>query len=432
MPQGKQDLNLTVHHRSDRGRMRDLNEDYLGYRQPKDADVRAEIGWLYAVADGVGGAQEGEVASRLAVQTLLVAYYRYYHETPTDNLIAAFAEANRAVRDRASRQEGPHRMSTTLVAAVIHGRELTVANVGDSRAYLIHDGQIRQITRDHSMVAQLAAEDVITPEQAKSHPQRHLISRNIGGHPEVDVDVFTDAFLPGDRLLLCTDGLTDNVTDAEILAAMQARDPEDSVQHLVNLVNQRGGPDNITLLVVRALRQGEDRLPRWGPSPEIEKSSVSKRLPWPWIGAIAASLLICAAGSAAGALLLFNPTPTPTPTATAKLLQPSIDLTTTATMAPTPAPTDTQLPTETPLPDETPTTIPLPTQTETMSPTATETLPPTPTRTASPTLTATLTPVPTATSTSEISPLPTPTNTPTLIPTPTGTTEGSPLSTPSP
>jgi protein phosphatase len=285
MPQGKNELNLTVHHRSDRGHVRDRNEDYLGYRQPKDADVRAETGWLYAVADGVGGAQAGEVASRLAVQTLLVAYYHYYYETPTDNLIAAFAKANHAVYDRASRQEGPHRMGTTLVAAVIQGRKLTVANVGDSRAYLIHDAQIRQITCDHSMVAQMVAEGVITPEQAENHPQRHLITRSVGGHPEVDVDVFSEVFLPGDCLLLCTDGLTDNVTDTEILTAMQVKDLEGGVQHLVNLVNQRGGTDNITLLVVHALRQGEDRLSPRGPSPEAKESSVSKRLPWPWMGA---------------------------------------------------------------------------------------------------------------------------------------------------
>jgi serine/threonine protein phosphatase PrpC len=172
------ELTLTVHHRSDAGRVRDHNEDYLGYRQPEEPELRAETGWLYAVADGVGGARAGEVASKLAVQTLLAAYYRSYQETPADRLREAFAEANHAVHERASEQEGSHRMSTTLVAAAIRDQELTTANVGDSRAYLIHEGQIRQITHDHSVVARLVAEGVITPEQAESHPRRHIISRS--------------------------------------------------------------------------------------------------------------------------------------------------------------------------------------------------------------------------------------------------------------
>lgn len=419
MSGGKQELTLTVHHRSDVGRVRDHNEDYLGYRQPQ-TQVRAEAGWLYAVADGVGGAQAGEVASKLAVQTLLAAYYRSYQETLTDRLHEAFAEANRVVHEQSSDQEGLRRMSTTLVAAAIRGRELAVANVGDSRAYLIHDGQMRQITRDHSMAARLVAEGIITPEQAESHPQRHLISRSIGAHPQVKVDVFTEAFTPGDRLLLCSDGLTGHVTDAEILAAVQDGDPEAGVQQLVDLANERGGQDNITVLVVRALREREDHLP----PPETEKAPPSKRLPWPWVGAIAIVLLICVAGLAGGAFLLLNPTPTPTPTATTTPLPPVIVPTATATLTPT----------ETPSPGATSTATLSPTLTATASPT--DTPPPTATETASPTPTETLTPTPTGTS--ELSPLPTPTDTatPTLspspTPTPTGTTASSPLPTPTP
>lgn len=418
MPGVKQELTLTVHHRSDTGRLRANNQDYLGYRQPEDPELRAEAGWLYAVADGVGGAQAGEVASKQAVQTLLAAYYHSYQETTADRLHEAFAEANRVVYEKASGQEGPQRMSTTLVAAVIRGRELTVANIGDSRAYLIHKEQIRQITRDHSMIARLVAEGVITPEQAESHPRRHVISRSIGARPKVETDVFSETFLPGDRLLLCSDGLTEHVTDAEVLAAMQTADPEASVQRLVNLANERGGTDNITVLLVRALREHEDRLPALVIPQETEEAPVSRRLPWLWIGVIATILLICAAGLAAGAFLLLNPTPTPTPTATATSLPPLAVPTATATA----------LPTETPSPSETPS----PTLTETAPPTATDTLSPTATETVSPTPTEALTPTPTPTSTSELSPLPTPTPTATLTPTPTptSTTEGSPLPTP--
>lgn len=432
MPGVKQELTLTVHHRSDTGRLRANNQDYLGYRQPEDPELRAEAGWLYAVADGVGGAQAGEVASKQAVQTLLAVYYRSYQETTADRLREAFAEANRVVYEKASGQEGPQRMSTTLVAAVIRGRELTVANVGDSRAYLIHKGQIRQITRDHSMIARLLAEGVITPQQAESHPRRHVISRSIGAHPKVETDVFSETFLPGDRLLLCSDGLTEHITDAEVLTATQTADPEASVQRLVNLANERGGTDNITVLLVRALREHEDRLPALVIPQETEEAPVSRRLPWLWIGVIATILLICAAGLAAGAFLLLNPTPTPTPTATATSLPPLVAPTATAT----PSPTATALPTETPSPSETPTGTPSPTLTETAPPTATDTLSPTATETVSPTPTEALTPTPTPTSTSELSPLPTPTATATLThtpsptPTPTSTTEGSPLPTP--
>ncbi|OQY20273.1 MAG: hypothetical protein B6I35_10695, partial [Anaerolineaceae bacterium 4572_32.2] len=151
MLESKQELTLTVHHRSDPGQVRDHNEDYMGYRQPQEPELCIEAGWLYAVADGVGGAQAGEVASKLAVKTMLTAYYRSFQETPAERLREAFAQANSVVHEEAEKREGLHRMGTTLVAAAIRDQELTVANVGDSRAYLVREGQIRQITTDHSV-----------------------------------------------------------------------------------------------------------------------------------------------------------------------------------------------------------------------------------------------------------------------------------------
>jgi len=442
----RRESTLTVHHRSDAGRVRDHNEDYLGYRQPEEPELRTEAGWLYAVADGVGGARAGEVASKLAVTTLLTAYYSSYQETPADRLRDAFAEANRAVHERASEQEGPHRMSTTLVAAAIRGRELTVANVGDSRAYLIREGQIRQITRDHSVVARLVAEGVITPEQAESHPRRHVISRSVGARPEVETDVFDEAFLPGDRLLLCSDGLTEHVKDDEIAAAMQGKDPETGVQRLMDLANERGGTDNITALVVRALRGREDRLPPLVSPPEAKRAPVSRRSPWPWMGVMVGILLVCSGGLAAGTFLLLNPTPTPTATATARPLPAMATSTASATTAPTltaiPAvspsaesvPSTVEAPgtgtlepsTATPPAPATGTATPRPTAIPSPSATSTATPLPQVTATASPTPGVTATASPAPTSTSESSPLPTPT----LTPTPTNTTEGSPLATP--
>jgi len=402
-----QELALTVHHRSDPGRVRDHNEDYLGYRQPEDPALCAEAGRLYAVADGVGGAQAGEVASRLTIQTLLAVYYHSTQETPAGRLREAFAAANRAVYEQASQQASNYRMSTTLVAAAIRGQELTVANVGDSRAYLIRDGQMRQISRDHSVVAQLVAKGVLTPEQAENHPQRHVISRGIGTYPDVQVDIFTETFLPGDRLLLCSDGLTEHLADADILAALQEEDPEAGVQRLVDQANERGGSDNITVLVVCALRaqdgQPASTLPR-----ERKAAPLARRPSRLWIGIVALGVLICIAVLAAGAITLLNPTPAPTPTATATPLPPAVAPTATVTIIPT----ATSLPTETP----SPTAAPSATATETTSPTVTAS--PTATPTSEPT--AAPSPTPTPTDTTEFSPLPTP----------TGTTESSPLPTP--
>jgi len=423
------ELPLTVHHRSEAGRVRDHNEDYLGYRQPEEPELRAEAGWLYAVADGVGGARAGEVASKLAVQTLLAAYYHSYQETPADRLCEAFAEANRAVHERASEQ-GPHRMGTTLVAAAIRDRELTVTNVGDSRAYLIREGQIHQITRDHSVVAQLVAKGVITPEQAESHPRRHIISRSIGARPEVEADVFAEAFLPGDRLLLCSDGLTEHVTDDEILAAMQDEDAESGVQRLVDLANERGGTDNTTVLVVRALREREDRLPPLALPPETEEAPLPQRSRWPWIGVIVAILLACAAGLAAGIFMLLNPTPTPTATATTTPLPAIVTSTLTATTVPAPTP----LPVDSPSPEPTPSTVKVPRPTTLEPPPApplpqaTDTAAPRPTAMPSPSATPIATLSPTATQT--VPPTPTRTSETSPLPTPTDTTQGSPLPTP--
>jgi len=433
MRESKQKLILTVHHRSDTGRMRDHNEDYLGYRQPKDPTAHIEADWLYAVADGIGGAQAGEVASKLAVQTLLNAYYQSTQETPAGRLREAFAEANCAVYDQAKGQQEPNRMGTTLVAAAIRGQELTVANVGDSRAYLIHNDQINQISRDHSVVARLVAEGIITPEQAEIHPRRHVISRSIGGQPQIETDIFTETFLPGDCLLLCSDGLTEHVSDAEILAVMQSQDPEAGVQRLVDLANQSGGSDNITVLTVHALRGRKSQMLATKPLPETKKRGVSRRPAWPWIGVVVAALLLSVAGLIGGIFLILNPTPTPTPTATA---------TAASTPMPTTTPTSPPLPTSTLLKSspEPPTATPLPTATDTQqptrtpSPTAAATATPSPTKpeTASPTATETPMPSPTLTptGTTESSPLSTPIATAT--PTPTSTTEASPLARPTP
>lgn len=356
MPRSKE-LTLTVYHRTDTGQVRNHNEDYLGYRQPKEPETRAEAGWIYAVADGVGGAQAGEVASKLAVQTLLSSYYASYRETPAERLQYAFAEANRVVYEQSQQMASIRRMGTTLVAVAVYDQKATVANVGDSRAYLIRKEAIRQITRDHSLVARLIEEGVITPEQAETHPRRHVLSRSLGARAEVKVDLFTEPFQAGDRLLLCSDGLTEHVGENEILTTLQEDDPEIGVQRLVDLAKQRGGSDNITLLLIRALCTGEERLPSLKPPPDTDPRS--RRSAWPWIGALITTAFICAAALGVGGILLFDTTPTPTSTATPH--------------SPTPTPSGTAIvtaaPTETAA--STPSFTPLPTATQTPTPTNT-------------------------------------------------------------
>jgi serine/threonine protein phosphatase PrpC len=247
----KGDLQLDAWQLTDPGKERAHNEDYCGSFTPKDRELLAERGQLYLVADGIGGHQAGDVASQYAVEQILYAYYSDPWVNPADNLVRAIRGANAHVYREAQGNPTHRGMGTTLVAAAIGGHELTVANVGDSRAYLVREGQIRQISQDHSWVAERVAENLLTPDQARNHPKRNVITRSLGNDPDVEVDVFHETIRAGDVVLLCSDGLSGLVRDEEMVTVVSRADSRTAAERLVRLANERGGTDNITATVIR-------------------------------------------------------------------------------------------------------------------------------------------------------------------------------------
>jgi serine/threonine protein phosphatase PrpC len=292
---------------SDVGRARDHQEDALGVFAPPDLDLLARLGRLYVVADGMGGHNAGEVASQAALQEI----YRAYYAAPGDDVAAALrraiASANQMIYQLARADARQTGMGTTAAVAAVRGRDVEIANVGDSRAYLIRAGRIMQITEDHSWVEEQVRAGVLTPEQARVHPQRNVITRALGTGPAVEPDLFTGQMLEGDVLLLCSDGLTGHLADAELLEIAGQLPPEQAVKRLVDLANERGGSDNISVIVVRA--EAPSRQPAAAPAPmaatvaeEAGKSRQVRRL-----AAVAAAALLLILVVAAAAVLLTRP-----------------------------------------------------------------------------------------------------------------------------
>lgn len=232
-------LQLRAASRTDVGRTRERNEDALFAGRH-----------TFAVADGVGGHRAGEVASRLALEPV-AALDEMDPKTAAHKIAEAVRKGNRAVFDRSQQDPELRGMATTLTAVVIHGGSAALAHVGDSRCYLFRDGQITQLSRDHTMVARMVAEGKLTPEQAEAHPQRSIVTRALGAEREVDVDEVEIEILPGDRILVCSDGLTTVLSDDEIRTlAGDGADIDEIVAAMIDEANARGGPDNITAVLV--------------------------------------------------------------------------------------------------------------------------------------------------------------------------------------
>jgi serine/threonine protein phosphatase PrpC len=259
---------------SDVGQKRKHNEDYLGFYEPhRIADLK-DYGRLYVLADGVGGAAAGDIASRYAVNKILCVYYRGQPDDKPDiRLRRAIEEANADIFGQNRGRTDHRQMATTTVAAVIRGDDLIVANVGDSRAYLIRDDILEQITEDHSLMAEMINDGVITADQAATHPYRNVILRSVGAYETVQVDLFFRQIAPDDIILLCSDGLTHLVSNQELVDAARAFPPAEASRQLVDLANERGGDDNISVSITRishALVQGDTTgagempdMPRW-------------------------------------------------------------------------------------------------------------------------------------------------------------------------
>jgi serine/threonine protein phosphatase PrpC len=237
-------VRVTAAAASDIGRVRDGNEDSFLNEAP-----------LFAVADGMGGHRGGDVASRLALETLEVV-----NKHGRGTLVEQVLDANRAVFERSSRDPAVAGMGTTLTAAVAEAGRLRLAHVGDSRAYLLRGAELRMLTEDHTLVHRMVASGEISPQEAEVHPHRSVLTRALGTAPDVQVDEVVIDAEDGDRILLCTDGLTGMVGDDEIRAVLRdEREPRDAVKRLVRAANAGGGVDNITVVILDISLDADDR-----------------------------------------------------------------------------------------------------------------------------------------------------------------------------
>src|SRR4051794_40972134 len=264
---------------TDTGRKRRHNEDSYVVAPP-----------LFAVADGMGGAQAGEVASKLAAAAL--------EDTDPgttsgpEKITQLIREANRRVYERANADPTTSGMGTTMTVALVEGNEVTIGHVGDSRAYRVRDGELEQLTEDHSLVNELLKTGKLSREEAETHPQRSVITRALGTDPDVDVDTFSVQAETGDLFLLCSDGLTDMVPEDSILEVVERHreDIDGALRALVKAANRGGGQDNITVVAFeiadgvlandgdtreQALPEDEDTLSEADAVPTVDTAVVS-------------------------------------------------------------------------------------------------------------------------------------------------------------
>jgi serine/threonine protein phosphatase PrpC len=246
---------------TDTGRQRNANEDAFFARPP-----------VFVVADGMGGAQAGEVASRIATEAFEPGTER--DEPPEAYLRSVAESANTRIHELSHQDSSRSGMGTTMTAALIRDDEISLAHVGDSRAYLFRDGDLRRLTSDHSLVEELRRQGRLTEEQASEHPQRSIITRALGPEPEVDVDTMTYPARPGDVFLLCSDGLTTMLSEEEIAEELRSTpDLRRAVRKLIRAANDAGGRDNITLVAFRleeAAAPAEEGATLIGPTAEEE------------------------------------------------------------------------------------------------------------------------------------------------------------------
>ena len=238
---------------SDVGLQRSNNEDSSLYWEPESEDEFLRKGRLAVIADGMGGYEGGQEASRLAVETVRHIYDRDFHGNAQEVLVAALQNAHQTIQRYGVEHPQFRGMGTTCTAIAIIDRRLYFAHVGDSRLYFVRSGSISRLTRDHSYVARLVETGLVRSEDAESHPQRHILTAALGSGNQVTPDVpATPVQLEdADLLLLCTDGLWSQVSESDMLRIVQANPPAEACQQLVKLAHERGAPDNVTLQILR-------------------------------------------------------------------------------------------------------------------------------------------------------------------------------------
>jgi serine/threonine protein phosphatase PrpC len=243
------------------GRKRRRNEDAYVFEPP-----------LFAVADGMGGARAGDLASRLAAAAVKAGEV---DGSGKERVVALIQQANSSVYKRSSEDAEAAGMGTTMTVALVEDSVVTFGHVGDSRAYILRDGALEQLTEDHSLVAELVRVGKLSPEEAESHPQRSVVTRVLGTDPDVDVDTFTVAGRPGDVFLICSDGLTTMIGDDDIVRVLTGRrNLDDAAKELVQLANKAGGEDNITVVAFELTDEpgepDEQTLEQTQPMPAVE------------------------------------------------------------------------------------------------------------------------------------------------------------------
>lgn len=233
---------------TDIGKKRKLNQDYVF---ASDTPI-GNLPNVFIVADGMGGHNAGDYASKYTVETMIDEMEGSFEKSPVKILGRAIERANELIRRKAGENEALMGMGTTVVAATcLSGKYLEVANVGDSRLYVVNDRKIEQITRDHSLVEEMVRMGGIDRASARSHPDKNIITRAIGAKDTVDVDFFNVELAPGDIVLLCSDGLTNMLEDEEIHRILGAQGSvEEKAEELVRAANNNGGKDNIAVIII--------------------------------------------------------------------------------------------------------------------------------------------------------------------------------------
>lgn len=243
---------------SDVGCVRTNNEDATRFIRPATREVQLNKGYLAIVADGMGGHAAGEVASQMATEIISKTYYQR-EESPEESLYFALAKANRMIWQSAGRNARQKGMGTTCTTIVVRETQLYVAHVGDSRAYLYKNGQMTRLTTDHTYVQKLVDEGIIKPTEAETHPERNVLTRAMGTHNKVEIDIEKPSysFEVGDRLLLCSDGLYDYLSDDEMAEWLNLEILSESAQHMIEQAKVRGGHDNITVMLIERITPDE-------------------------------------------------------------------------------------------------------------------------------------------------------------------------------
>ncbi|MBT4511570.1 MAG: Stp1/IreP family PP2C-type Ser/Thr phosphatase [Chloroflexi bacterium] len=242
-------LRLLTANGTDIGREREENQDYYGFYEG------TPYGYLWAVCDGMGGAAGGKKASIMAVELIRDTFHEEDHENIEEVIRTSVTRANKAIFERSLEEPVLHGMGTTAVILVIKNTQAYIAHVGDSRIYLVREGQMQQLTTDHSLVQGLVEEGTLTKEQAKDHPQSHIITRSIGVMEKVDCDIRSTPIelKPDDRFILCSDGLTGMVSEEVIREFALEFGPRQACKKLIDLANKNGGTDNITVQIIKIL-----------------------------------------------------------------------------------------------------------------------------------------------------------------------------------